>query len=193
MHARVRRQIQRLTNTYVTLSLSDIAEQTKLSSAAEAEAYVLGMIKDGAIFAKIDQRDGMVSFLDDPEDYNTNEMVRTLDAKLQTVMDISRRLNTLNNNLLLDPGHARPSLPTLKLRVMNQICAQSYRAGNYNIFNDMNSPHPHPPFFSFAGYISQTIVLDDKPSKQGFVPLADREDMDLKRAMAESLSQRRFQ
>jgi COP9 signalosome complex subunit 3 len=102
VQALVRRKIQRLTSTYVTLSLSDIAQQANLSSPAEAEAHVASMIEDGAIFAKINQKDGMLSFLDDPEDYNTMEMVEALDARLKAVMRLSDKLHAANKDILLD-------------------------------------------------------------------------------------------
>ena len=42
-----RRKIQALTNTYMTLSLGDIAKNGGLADAAEAEAVLLNMIEDG--------------------------------------------------------------------------------------------------------------------------------------------------
>jgi len=102
IQALVRRKIQRLTSTYVTLSLSDIAQQANLSSSGEAEAHVASMIEDGAIFARIDQKAEMLSFLDDPEDYNTMEMVDQLDAKLKAVMKLGEKLQQVNRDILLD-------------------------------------------------------------------------------------------
>ena len=69
--------------TYVTLSLEDIASSAQLSSAQAAEMkaklyqymvssefkfQVLDMIAQSQIFARINQADGMVSFLEDPEE-----------------------------------------------------------------------------------------------------------------------------
>lgn len=102
VQALVRRKIQRLTSTYVTLSLSDIAVQANLSNPADAEAHVINMIEDGAIFAKINQKDGMLSFLDDPEDYNTVEMVEALDAKLKAIMHLGDKIHAANKDILLD-------------------------------------------------------------------------------------------
>ena len=42
-----KRNIQRLTQTYLTLSLGHIAEQVGLPSAQEAELYVLRCVADG--------------------------------------------------------------------------------------------------------------------------------------------------
>lgn len=50
--------IQKLTKTYITLSLSDMAQKVKLPSAKEAETYMLNMIKDREIFATINQKAG---------------------------------------------------------------------------------------------------------------------------------------
>jgi COP9 signalosome complex subunit 3 len=40
-------------------------------------------IQDGDIFATINQKDGMVSFLEDPEQYNTRKMANYLDSEIQ--------------------------------------------------------------------------------------------------------------
>ncbi|XP_020080274.1 COP9 signalosome complex subunit 3-like isoform X1 [Ananas comosus] len=56
-----KRNIQRLTQTYLTLSLQDIANAVQLKTPKEAEMHVLRMIQDGEIFATINQKDGMVS------------------------------------------------------------------------------------------------------------------------------------
>lgn len=51
----VRRNIKNLTDTYLTLSLEDIAKASKAGSAKEAEQYIASMIEEGEIFANIDQ------------------------------------------------------------------------------------------------------------------------------------------
>ena len=53
-----KKNIQKLTKTYITLSLADMASKVKLPSAKEAENIMLNMIKDGEIFATINQKDG---------------------------------------------------------------------------------------------------------------------------------------
>lgn len=56
MTSMYKRNIQRLTKTFLTLSLSDMANRVQLSTPAEAEKYVLHMIEDGEIFATINQK-----------------------------------------------------------------------------------------------------------------------------------------
>jgi COP9 signalosome complex subunit 3 len=99
--ALVRRNIHRLTNTYITLSLSDIAQSAHLKGPKEAERIVLNMIEDGAIFATINQRDGMVQFLENPEDYDTSQQVNILDSKIQEVIGLSEKLKSVEKSIVL--------------------------------------------------------------------------------------------
>lgn len=58
-----KKNIQKLTKTFITLSLADMATKVKLPSAKEAETYMLNMIKDGEIFATINQKDGIFNHI----------------------------------------------------------------------------------------------------------------------------------
>nr|CAD1842150.1 unnamed protein product [Ananas comosus var. bracteatus] len=82
-----KRNIQRLTQTYLTLSLQDIANAVQLKTPKEAEMHVLRMV-DGEIFATINQKDGMVSFYEDLEQYKTCEMAEHIDSTIQSIMAI---------------------------------------------------------------------------------------------------------
>lgn len=113
LKAMTRKNIQRLTNTYVTLSLRDIATAAKLETQEEAEAHVVKMIDEQAIFAKINQKDGMLSFLDNPEDYDTMDMVQELDHKISEVMQLSEKVKQINNSILLDPNYVKVTMPNM--------------------------------------------------------------------------------
>ncbi|MGH0128011.1 UNVERIFIED_CONTAM: hypothetical protein FKN15_062418 [Acipenser sinensis] len=78
-----KKNIQRLTKTFLTLSLQDMASRVQLSGSQEAEKYVLHMIEDGEIYASINQKDGMVSFHDNPEKYNNPAMLHNTDQERQ--------------------------------------------------------------------------------------------------------------
>lgn len=54
-----KRNIQTLTKTFITLSLADMAQKVKLPSAKHAENLILDMIRNGEIFATINQKDGI--------------------------------------------------------------------------------------------------------------------------------------
>ncbi|KAJ6424063.1 hypothetical protein OIU84_024940 [Salix udensis] len=98
-----KRNIQRLTQTYLTLSLQDIANTVQLSSPKEAEMHVLQMIQDGEIYATINQRDGMVRFLEDPEQYKTCEMIEHIDSSIQRIMTLSKKLTAMDELISCDP------------------------------------------------------------------------------------------
>lgn len=97
-----KRNIQRLTQTYLTLSLQDIANTVQLNTPKEAEMHVLQMIEDGEIFATINQKDGMVRFLEDPEQYKTCEMIERIDSSIQRIMTLSKKLTTMDEVMSCD-------------------------------------------------------------------------------------------
>lgn len=97
-----KRNIQRLTQTYLTLSLEDIANTVHLNSAKEAEMHVLQMIQDGEIYATINQKDGMVRFLEDPEQYKTCETIEHIDSSIQRIMALSKKLTATDEQISCD-------------------------------------------------------------------------------------------
>ncbi|XP_047079937.1 COP9 signalosome complex subunit 3-like [Lolium rigidum] len=97
-----KRNIQRLTQTYLTLSLEDIASSVQLNTPKEAEMHVLRMIEDGEIHATINQKDGMVSFHEDPEQYKSSEMVEHIDSSIQRLMALSKKLTSIDENISCD-------------------------------------------------------------------------------------------
>ncbi|KAG2335156.1 hypothetical protein Bca52824_006336 [Brassica carinata] len=98
-----KRNILRLTQKYLTLSLQDIANMVQLANAKEAEMHVLQMIKDGQIHALINQKDGMVRFLEDPEQYKTSEMIEIMDSVIQRTIGLSKNLLAMDESLSCDP------------------------------------------------------------------------------------------
>ncbi|KAI9083376.1 hypothetical protein K1719_034590 [Acacia pycnantha] len=100
-----KRNIQRLTQTYLTLSLQDIANTVKLNGPKEAEMHVLQMIQDGEIYATINQKDGMVRFLEDPEQYKTCEMIEHIDSSIQRITALSRKLTVMDERISCDQAY----------------------------------------------------------------------------------------
>ncbi|CAM8907565.1 unnamed protein product [Rhodiola kirilowii] len=98
-----KRNIQRLTQTYLTLSLQDIATTVQLNSAKEAEMHVLQMIQNGEIFATINQKDGMVRFLEDPEQYKSCDMINHIDSSIKRMSLLSKKLSAMEKLIACDP------------------------------------------------------------------------------------------
>lgn len=102
-----KKNIQRLTKTFLTLSLSDVASRVQLSGPADAEKYILNMIEDGEIFATINQKDGMVVFHDDPEKYNSPQMLAKLEKEMAACMDLDKRVLEMEEEVVLTPQYVR--------------------------------------------------------------------------------------
>lgn len=100
-----KRNIQRLTQTFVTLSLEDIASTVQLASPKEAELYILRMIQEGEIFATINQKDGMVCFLEDPEQYKTRDITQRLDSRIRQIMSLEQKVTSMDEQISCDQAY----------------------------------------------------------------------------------------
>lgn len=103
-----KKSIQRLTKTFVTLSLADVASRISivpangLSAAKMAEKLILSMIDDGDIHARINQKDGMVIFEDNPEKYNSVEMFIKIEDEMAKVMDAEEKVKLMDQEIALN-------------------------------------------------------------------------------------------
>ncbi|XP_058981884.1 COP9 signalosome complex subunit 3 isoform X2 [Musca domestica] len=105
-----KKNIQRLTKTFLTLSLTDVASRVQLPSAAVAEKYIFNMIKSGEIYATINQRDGMVVFKDDPEKYNSNKMFLNIQEDMEHVMGLVKQINKMEEDIILNPIYIKKAV-----------------------------------------------------------------------------------
>ncbi|KAL4240060.1 COP9 signalosome complex subunit 3 [Mactra antiquata] len=105
----IKKNIQRLTKTFLTLSLTDMANRVRLSGPKEAEKYVLHMIEDGEIYATINQKDGMVRFHDNPEKYNSSRMLLQLDKEMQKCIQLDSKLKEMDNEIAVNPQYVQKS------------------------------------------------------------------------------------
>jgi COP9 signalosome complex subunit 3 len=94
-----RNTIQRLTETYLTLSLSDIAKMAKLKDTEQAEKILLSMIQNGEIKGVINQKNKMVSFNEEIVEFNTNQTFARLDSKIQSSVELAYRLKKMDQDL----------------------------------------------------------------------------------------------
>ncbi|KAB7503572.1 COP9 signalosome complex subunit 3 [Armadillidium nasatum] len=110
VHAMYKMNIQRLTKTFLTLSLADVANRVHLGSPQQAQKYILHMIEDGEIHASINQKDGMVVFLDNPEKYNSPDMFGNLDKNLQICMAVERQIQAMEEEIMVNPQYVQKLL-----------------------------------------------------------------------------------
>jgi COP9 signalosome complex subunit 3 len=93
----------------MTLSLTDMANRVELSGPKEAEQYVLHMIEKGEIFATINQKDGMVSFHDNPEKYNSVDTMKLLDQQMAESMGLVEKLQQMDREITVNPQYVQKS------------------------------------------------------------------------------------
>ncbi|XP_022657041.1 COP9 signalosome complex subunit 3-like [Varroa destructor] len=107
--ALTRKNIKKLTKTFLTLSLADVAQRCELAGAKEAERQLFNMIEDGEIFALINQKDGMVKFMDSPNKFNNTNCFLELEQKMRRYIDINEKIRRLSEEIALDPRFIQKS------------------------------------------------------------------------------------
>nr|CAG4647842.1 EOG090X04TU [Moina brachiata]SVE92964.1 EOG090X04TU [Moina brachiata] len=95
--------IQRLTQTFLTLSLSDMAMRVQLQSVADAEKLVLSMIDRGEIYASISQKDGMVLFHENPDKYDSTSTVERLQSEVDLCIELDTKIQRMEESICTNP------------------------------------------------------------------------------------------
>ncbi|KAF7284973.1 hypothetical protein GWI33_012754 [Rhynchophorus ferrugineus] len=102
-----KKNIQRLTKTFLTLSLTDVASRVGLPGPADAEKHILHMIENGKIYAAINQRDGMVVFRDEPDKYSGPQVLKTLEEELALCMELDNRILCMDEEIQVNPQYVK--------------------------------------------------------------------------------------
>lgn len=105
-----KRNIQRLTKTFLTLPLRDVANHVGLTTEKDAELYILNMIEDGEIFARIDQKDGMVVFEDNPEKFDSVMVFQKLQEDMTKTTTLINTLKKLESASTVDHVKILPKM-----------------------------------------------------------------------------------
>ena len=96
-------KIQKLTQTYLTLSLDDVARSIgpeALEVIGDPERHILKMVELGKVYALISHQDnGKVSFKERPEDYDTIETSKKLDQQIQALFLMGQKVQGLNKEI----------------------------------------------------------------------------------------------
>jgi len=101
--SQTRTTIQRLTRTFITLSLTDLAARVGLATPQEVEREIVGMISSGSIHARISQADGMVRFDTDPESFSSPDMLRMLEEEVKLAITLDKQVVGMEEELLVSP------------------------------------------------------------------------------------------
>lgn len=103
--ALTRRAVRLLTETYLTLSLGQIAELVGLESAEAAEKVVREMIVGGAICASIDEPKALVFFHESPEHYDSHATVVAIEGAMDRVVGVAGKLQDLYAQVATDTNY----------------------------------------------------------------------------------------
>ncbi|KAI9102033.1 hypothetical protein DFS34DRAFT_591845 [Phlyctochytrium arcticum] len=94
------RKIQRLTETHLTLSITDIAKSSQMPKTNIVETLVRKMISNGSVFATIAQEQGhMVSFCDPPNSHRDLATCQGLTTALDNVHAYESQIAKLNRSI----------------------------------------------------------------------------------------------
>jgi COP9 signalosome complex subunit 3 len=110
IQALYRQNIQRLTKTYITLSLQNITEQVGLPNTEETERRVFRMIQSGQVFATINQKDGMVEFFENPEQFSNNKTLNYLDKQIHDSISLTKVVTKIDEEIALDQKYIQKIL-----------------------------------------------------------------------------------
>merc|ERR1712080_148806 len=105
--ARQKASIKRLTKTFLTLSLEDVAARVGMANPKDAERQLVTMIEEGCIFARISQKDGMVRFDTNPERYNTVKMLRKLEFDVENLISLDNHITSMEEVILVNPKYVK--------------------------------------------------------------------------------------
>jgi len=114
-----KKQITRLTQTYITCSMDDVAAHMAVAAplaaaqqpaapavaAAKAERKVFDMICAGEVHARLDASARMVHFLDDPEEYDDGACIARLDGRIQEITALNAALAERERELQVSPAY----------------------------------------------------------------------------------------
>uniref|UniRef100_A0A671ENF4 COP9 signalosome complex subunit 3 n=1 Tax=Rhinolophus ferrumequinum TaxID=59479 RepID=A0A671ENF4_RHIFE len=97
-----KKNIQRLTKVRPVLpSMHHMASRVQLSGPQEQKICLTH--EDGEIFASINQKDGMVSFHDNPEKYNNPAMLHNIDQEMLKCIELDERLKAMDQEITVNP------------------------------------------------------------------------------------------
>lgn len=107
VQSQTRTNIKKLTKTFITLSLSDVASRVGLEGPVQAEREIVEMIRTGSIHATISQQDGMVRFDLNPESYSSPDMLRLVEESVTTAIALDKQVQKLTEDVMLSYQYVR--------------------------------------------------------------------------------------
>eukprot|EP00928_Gymnodinium_smaydae_P087118 TRINITY_DN71451_c0_g1_i1.p1 TRINITY_DN71451_c0_g1~~TRINITY_DN71451_c0_g1_i1.p1 ORF type:complete len:437 (+),score=94.34 TRINITY_DN71451_c0_g1_i1:157-1467(+) len=106
-----RHKVQRLTKTYLTLSVPEILRELALPAGPESERKVeellFDMISCGEIKARIDQVSGMVSFDEENDEELDAAMASQLEGRMAQILELAARVSAFEQEVVSSQAYIR--------------------------------------------------------------------------------------
>ncbi|XP_043567856.1 COP9 signalosome complex subunit 3 isoform X2 [Chiloscyllium plagiosum] len=109
--AELRNVVNKHSETFTRENNMGLVKQC-LSSLYKKNIQRLTKIDDGEIYASINQKDGMVSFHDNPEKYNNPAMLLNIDHEMQKCIELDEKLKTMDQEITVNPQFVQKSMGT---------------------------------------------------------------------------------
>uniref|UniRef100_A0A2S2QND7 COP9 signalosome complex subunit 3 n=1 Tax=Sipha flava TaxID=143950 RepID=A0A2S2QND7_9HEMI len=98
-----RKNILKLTNTFLNMSISDLAQRVNLPSTAEAEEHLIAMIEAGEIYGKINRKEGTIMFNDPPKKFDDPNILKKILDEITSKISFSSTVRMMDEDILVNP------------------------------------------------------------------------------------------
>lgn len=98
-----RKNILKLTNTFLKMSIADLAQRVSLPSTAEGEEHLMAMIEAGEIHGKINCEEGTIMFNDPPRKYEDLGVLRKILDEVINKISFSKTIRRMDEAISINP------------------------------------------------------------------------------------------
>jgi len=105
--SQTRASIRRLTRTFITMSLVDLASRVGLNSPEQVEKELVNMIQSGSIHATISQQDGMVRFDTSQGNFSSPDMLALLEDGVSAAISLDKQVTVMEEEMMVNPAYVK--------------------------------------------------------------------------------------
>ncbi|XP_050432258.1 COP9 signalosome complex subunit 3-like [Adelges cooleyi] len=98
-----RKNILKLSKTFLNMSIADLAQKLNLLSVEEAEEHLLNMVESGEVFAKINHQEGIVTFSDMPKKYEDPIVLKQILDEITGKIEFSKMIQIMDEAITTNP------------------------------------------------------------------------------------------
>ncbi|XP_026823448.1 COP9 signalosome complex subunit 3 [Rhopalosiphum maidis] len=123
-----RKNIHKLTNTFLNMSISDLAQRINLPNIVEAEEHLMSMIESGEIYGKINRKEGTIMFNDPPKKYEDPSVLKKILDEVTNKISFSSTVQMMDEAILINPAFVKKTSSEDDGLSLGQSSSKSYQA-----------------------------------------------------------------